>query len=323
MLRLLWPENGAKVCLSTQKQLEFLQMDRKDMVPESFDWLNLERHTDGDHTVPAAVEFVWTGDPDGELVLWEQQDPAQRFCYTGNRVCVRNLKIATAYCWKVRFGEEESEVFTFETADLSPRWIDVEGITNVRDCGGWKTQDGRRIRQGLLFRGSELNSHVQITAQGLDVMRKQLKLKSVLDIRGSTETVLDIYKGEYINIPARPYARYLEDPETNRKIFSWLADSQNYPAYFHCWGGADRTGTIAFLLLALLGVELTDLITDYELTSLSIWGLRSRNTELFRGFMEKLEMFAGNNVQEKTVSFMLTSGVTEAQLVQLKNIFLE
>lgn len=37
--------------------------------------------------------------------------------------------------------------------------------------------------------------------------------------------------------------------------------------YIHCMVGADRTGTLAFLLEALLGVSESDLSKDFELTS--------------------------------------------------------
>ena len=36
--------------------------------------------------------------------------------------------------------------------------------------------------------------------------------------------------------------------------------------YFHCHGGSDRTGTLAFLLEGLLGVSESDLSKDFELT---------------------------------------------------------
>ena len=39
--------------------------------------------------------------------------------------------------------------------------------------------------------------------------------------------------------------------------------------YYHCFGGADRTGTVGFLLNGLLGVSYTDLVIDFELTSYS------------------------------------------------------
>ena len=39
-----------------------------------------------------------------------------------------------------------------------------------------------------------------------------------------------------------------------------IADENRYPVYIHCTGGADRTGTLAFLINALLGVGEDDLI---------------------------------------------------------------
>ena len=47
--------------------------------------------------------------------------------------------------------------------------------------------------------------------------------------------------------------------------------------YFHCAGGADRTGTLAFLIEALLGVSESDLSKDYELTTFDGSNKRLRN----------------------------------------------
>ena len=51
---------------------------------------------------------------------------------------------------------------------------------------------------------------------------------------------------------------------------------KEYPAVFHCAAGADRTGTLAFLISGLLGVSRDDLTKDFELTSFSDFGLRCR-----------------------------------------------
>ena len=62
-----------------------------------------------------------------------------------------------------------------------------------------------------------------------------------------------------------------------RDIFAVLSDESNYPVYFHCNAGADRTGTLAFLIEGLLGVSYADTIRDFELTSFSKFGERLRS----------------------------------------------
>ena len=69
-----------------------------------------------------------------------------------------------------------------------------------------------------------------------------------------------------------------ETKRSIRSLFGVLADESNYPVYIHCNAGADRTGTIAFLINGLLGVSEADLIRDFELTSFSkVSGLRYRS----------------------------------------------
>ncbi|KAL8695517.1 MAG: hypothetical protein Q9218_000095 [Villophora microphyllina] len=48
-----------------------------------------------------------------------------------------------------------------------------------------------------------------------------------------------------------------------RQVFQVLADADNYPIYFHCTQGKDRTGLIALLLLLILGIPLDVIIVDY------------------------------------------------------------
>lgn len=50
-----------------------------------------------------------------------------------------------------------------------------------------------------------------------------------------------------------------------REITSSL--QQGKGVFFHCIGGADRTGTLSWLILGLLGVPEADLCKEYELTS--------------------------------------------------------
>jgi hypothetical protein len=145
----------------------------------------------------------------------------------------------------------------------------------------------------------------------------------VLDLRRDTEIVEDVYKGNYKNIPCYAYTDIFEHPQAIRDIFQFFADKENYPIYFHCWGGADRTGTIAFLIGALLGEKIEPLLDDYEITSLSIWGIRSRNMPSFQKFFSMLNGFEGKNLQEKTANYLYSVGVTQKEIRTIKEIMID
>ena len=53
------------------------------------------------------------------------------------------------------------------------------------------------------------------------------------------------------------------------RYFERLKEADQHPVYYHCYGGADRTGTLGFLINGLLGVSYSDLVIDFELTSYS------------------------------------------------------
>ena len=172
---------------------------------------------------------------------------------------------------------------------------------NVRDLGGWKA-DGGHIAYGKLYRGSRLDD-IQKNPSWKDVLFNTLGVSVDLDLRGlppgnpggSSEkdpwTAADPI--EYCNIQLWNYfvpsTSYKIIPEIAdgtsadqyqyaiRKIINWLTEGR--VVYFHCHGGSDRTGTLAFLIEALLGVSEGDLSKDFELTCFSGESKRQRNGE--------------------------------------------
>ena len=324
MIILKKPKNGEKTDLLTGEQREFLAIDRSDFCMQSFDYLNLKREGKKDFSFPEPVRFEW--EAEGESILQISENESFEFCYSvkGKGFCdFYNLKSDTRYFWRVMCKNEISDTYFFDTKDELPRVIKIDGLTNIRDCGGWKIADGKRIRQGLLYRGSEMNSHVNITEDGLKTMRETLKIKSVLDLRGKAEIVEDVYKGKYVNIAVGGYADFFGNPVAVREIFEFLFEEENYPLYFHCWGGADRTGTVAFLAGAVLGMSYEDLLDDYEFTSLSVWGARSRNTEEhFKKFYEILNSYEGNTLKEKTENYLISCGVTKASIEEFRDFMI-
>ena len=326
-MRITTPKENEQINLHTEAQTKYLAEDRSDYEIGDFDYLNLKMTLEEngiDDSKSGFLRFEWEPAVDGKLELSENSDFSDSLVYSGVGACdVSNLKIGTKYYARVKNEEETSPVLTFSTERICPRMIRVDGISNVRDMGGYVTRDGRTIKQGLFYRGSELNSHVNITEEGLRTMREVLKIKSEIDLRNAKEKVIDVYKGNYINIPIPAYQNYLEKPECSRQIIDFMADEANYPIYFHCWGGADRTESFMFLFGLLLGISVEQLIDDYELTTLAVFGARSRNKEIFKTFIDLIEEMEGADLYEKGYNYFLSCGIEREKLEKIKNFFLE
>ncbi len=322
MITLKKPQNGETVSLLRDIHKGFLSADRSSVTIENYDILDLKIESKDD-SAPLCVEFFWEAPCEAEIVISESPDFTD--CIYGfgvNYFLKCNFKAGTVYYWFVRTKDERSGVFTFETEAVYPRLLFIDGLSNVRDLGGWRSIYGKRIKQGLLYRGTELNSHHRITENGLYTMRYDLKISSDLDLRSKGEVLMDVYKGIYANIPCPSYD-FLEHPENAKALFSFICNPNNHPIYMHCWGGADRTGILCFLIGCVLGMDLDDLIDDYEFTTLSIWGVRSRNSDHFKGFMQKFNALDGDTHNQKAEGFLLSSGITRKQIDTFRKALIE
>ena len=82
---------------------------------------------------------------------------------------------------------EESAVQSFTTTSYMPRFIDCDGVTNMRDLGGYNA-DGGVVKQGMIFRSGRLNASyttnykVEITDEGKKTL-EQLGIKTEIDLR--------------------------------------------------------------------------------------------------------------------------------------------
>lgn len=328
MIILKSPKNGEKLDILTDTQIKFLKSDRTDVTTESFDYLNLKKSADEDYSFPKKIRFEWEAEKKSVVEISEDKNFEEFFSVEGENFCdAENFKGNTRYFWRVVCDNEISEVFYFDTKDMFPRFIKIDGLTNVRDCGGRETASGKRVRQGLIYRGSEMNSHLCLTERGRKVMENELKINSVLDLKGSTEIVEDVYKKNYLNVRdgdvcVGSYSEWFERKAITKKIFDFLCDEKNYPLYYHCWGGADRTGSLAFLTGAFLGVSYENLVDDYEITSLSVWGVRSRNSDFWKKFMDDFSKIAGKTIEEKAKNYFLSCGISETKLEKFKKIML-
>lgn len=141
------------------------------------------------------------------------------------------------------------------------RWINTT-TPNVRDIGGWNC-DGGTVKYGMLFRGGEPN------VADKDIMLKQCGIKHELQLRGTSEAPQQYSLwGVDFTCPETYVWMSLSNTSAWKQILRCVFDTvtRNLPLYFHCAAGADRTGTVAVILEALLGMSQSDIDKDYELT---------------------------------------------------------
>ena len=339
MMTLQNPPNGATVCLQTEPQAQFYRDESRRAQIDgalTYAWDALVKQGE-DRSLPAPVAFSWE-EHDAEqsgasfyLLVSESADMAQPWVYITNATTheVYNLKVGTQYFWCVQKNGRRSEVHSFYTSATLPRCIRIDGISNVRDMGGYAV-DGGRIRQGLVYRGGEFELHMHLGEDGARELVR-LGIRTELDMRGEAVSKVDFGTAEAIGIkrvlvPSVPYAPVFnrEFAQNAQDFFKVFANPESYPIYYHCWGGADRTGTFAFILGAYLGMRLEDLIDEYEFTSLSSWGIRTRNFGEFRNFLQLFMALDGKNLQEKATNFLKNhAGLCEAELETIKEIMVE
>ncbi len=218
---------------------------------------------------------------------------------------------------------------SFTTAE-SNRFISLPGVKNTRDIGGYRTLDGKRVRQGMIIRGTEIDGRVENTNYLTDKeAAKDFGFRTDLDLR-SAQLYGIAYKSplgddtahHFFDAPAYGDIFAEESKPILRDIFAELAEPDNYPMYMHCSYGADRSGTIIFLLQGVLGVSEEDMTLEFGLTGLylSEFGTGVQLNGIYGG----LDSIPGDTINEKICRFLLEEvGVPQAQLDSIRSILLE
>lgn len=171
--------------------------------------------------------------------------------------------------------------------------LPIEGAYNVRDMGGYRTEDGKTVRWDKVFRSGDLNRLTKNDVAYLEA----LGIKTIVDFRSRsekdeapdtalatvTETVeLPIDTGNVMDYASLVQATAQQNEnalvKANRyfiihncrneykTLFSNLRDAAKLPILFHCSAGKDRAGLAAALFLSCLGVDRETVIADYLLS---------------------------------------------------------
>ena len=284
--------------------------------------------------VPAEFEYRLVNCT-GTLLLSEDPSMANARKYdlpTGaHSLELDNLKTGTTYYFQAE-ANGETHTGTFQTA-VSPRFLNVEGLTNLRDIGGYTNLDGKTVKQGLLIRGSEPDGLVEPTYfladSSISIVRDTFGFAYQMDLRSP-----NVYTGDYLTrIGTNVVHQFYGAPQygqifsstahkTLQTIFKDLADPAKYPIYMHCTHGADRTGTVIFLLQGILNMSQEDMIREYQRTGYAF--SQYADSDQLNVIIEGLQSYHGNSLQEKIITYLTTEvGLTEADLDAIRNIYLE
>lgn len=190
--------------------------------------------------------------------------------------------------------------------------------SNVRDLGGWAC-DGGTVKYGKLFRGGE------ILNADKDLFVKQLGIRHELNLRGKAESnnkTVSSLGTEIGYTCTENYTWYSLDNITDWKITLrcvFDAIASNKPVYFHCSAGADRTGTVACILEAVLGMSQSDIDKDYELTCFATGtdtdaNARRRNEAEWSGLIAQINALSGNTFRDKVLNWVAALGFTAEEI---------
>ena len=173
---------------------------------------------------------------------------------------------------------------------------------NVRDIGGLTGFNGKKVKEGRIYRGGFLG---KLSPEDIEII-KSLHLTDVVDFRGTIEyNARPDYRFEGVNYHNFPTIRndeelknkndfddsnllwfldgttdgvghmkrtykeivFSEIGQSGLKNFFKLLSKDNIVVYYHCSQGKDRAGLASYLLEIALGVSKEDALNDYLLSN--------------------------------------------------------
>ena len=296
---------------------------------------------------PKQVTINWQyGAPEGktvskfQLVFGQESDLIDGYTVNGsknNSISFSNAFLGDNY-FKViaNFTDgttEESEIKTFKVDEQAPRNLDVGNMPNCRDMGGRTTYAGGKIRQGMIYRtaGNKFDNRSNVDEACQEVLINQLGVKTEINVANSTGNNVNLsgvkVENCFMAYGSVPYSNLARNSVRVRQIMEILSKEDNYPVFYHCRIGTDRTGITGVMINGLLGVPFNEVIQDYGFSNFSpIDNQRyphktpDNNGDDIAKYIDEILALPGKNFQEQTYNALLAIGCPAEQLDAIINI---
>jgi len=170
----------------------------------------------------------------------------------------------------------------------------------------------------------------RLNAKTRAYMRETLGIKTDIDLRTDREcygmTGSPLGEGvKWVHVSSSAYGGMAGAAAKTAfaQVFRVFLDEANYPLDFHCIAGADRTGSLAYILNALLGVEEDELWKDWEITGCRNSNLDFGHKTRFEKLVAVFEKYPGSTPRERVEAYVKEQGFTDADIAKFRNIMLE
>ncbi|MDL2288367.1 tyrosine-protein phosphatase [Oscillospiraceae bacterium OttesenSCG-928-F05] len=225
------------------------------------------------------------------------------------------------------------------------RRLPLKSVFNVRDLGGYPTEDGGVTRYGVFFRTANPDA---ISKEDIDVL-KSYRVTTSIDFRDPEEAsrAEKAFGGQFDwhNVPVFDPRTVVESTEffgtTLDALYITIVDTRSETllkalkiiaaaegsVMYNCFAGKDRTGIVSAALLSIAGVDTLDILADYMVSGTYLKTLFAHipenhqhmcasGPEIMQGLLEHVEKAYGG-----MVPYLKKIGVSEDEIRRIHDRF--